>query len=331
MDAARAGSQKVVCSAPKPAGRAKNKSNFPAGGHPFNGVEQVGHVARDLAVAAARQQDHRPIVRREPIFFEELGARQRRPYDPSQRMSDERRGDSALLKKLFLERKDTQKPRQRLPHDFHTALPPGPRLRSDQVHHRHSQRVEFLGQAQMEIRRVGQDGQIRPPLFRRAHQLAKLAINTRDVAQHFDDPDHRQRPRIHHRFDASRLHPRPGASEEFGARMPRLQCRHQPRSVEVARSFPRRYQHAHKTSLMGARLQSPDGQDRGISLQRLQRYAAKWKRGVPVPRISLHEIANKSKDFAELGAGHEPISKYPPAVGYAKNLPFGTSTLRFLQ
>src|SRR5436189_191214 len=63
---------------------------------------------------------------------------------------------------------------------------PSPYLRGHQVDDRNSGRFKPGRQAQVKVRRIGQDRQIRRVLARRVEQLAIFAINARDMRRHLD-------------------------------------------------------------------------------------------------------------------------------------------------
>ena len=90
MDAARAGSQKVVFSAPKPAGRAKINRKFGTDCRRFTASSRYG-ICR--ATSPCRLPGSKTTSRSSGCKseFPELGARQRRLHDPRQRMPDELR------------------------------------------------------------------------------------------------------------------------------------------------------------------------------------------------------------------------------------------------
>ena len=67
---------------------------------------------------------------------------------------------------LLFERKDAKHMAERAAHSGQPALAPGPNLRRHQVHHRDALAVQFAGQAQMEVGRIREDGQIRPAALR---------------------------------------------------------------------------------------------------------------------------------------------------------------------
>src|ERR1035437_6985907 len=127
----------------------------------------------------------------------------RRLHHPRQRMSYISGGNTMLREEGLFKGEDTEKARDIRTQRLHPPRPPGPRLRSDQIHHRHTLPFQKPQQPEMKIRRVGQHRDVR--FLRRdgLFQLPKFLINPRNMRHHLDDADHRDRPRIHHRPHAA--------------------------------------------------------------------------------------------------------------------------------
>ena len=141
-----------------------------------DGVEQVWHVPRHLAMAAAGEQGDDACDPPGRLNFAQNSA----PvidglHDPRQRVADVGGRDAVLLEELLLEGEDTEKAMDSRAHGLDPALPPGPGLRSDQVDDRDALRRQFFGQPQVEIRGIGQDGDVRPLGGDRSDQLAEFA------------------------------------------------------------------------------------------------------------------------------------------------------------
>ena len=176
------------------------------------------------------------------MLLKKLLLRGRGSDQARQRMSDVVRIDAVGAKEGFLEGEDAQQAVDRGAHGRQPALAPRPDLRGYQVHARDTQPLQAPGHAQVKVRAVGEDGRRRALRRRGRAQFPVLAVNTGNVRNNFEDADHRQAGRIHHRPDAGRAHFRAGAAEHFEVRKPVRKSRRQRARVQVARGFPCRNQ-----------------------------------------------------------------------------------------
>src|ERR1035438_2319057 len=106
--------------------------------------------------------------------------------------------DAVRSKEIRLEWENTEQLVDVLLHGGQTALPPGPNLRRYQIDHGNSQALQTPRQPQMEIRAIGQDGDIWALHFRGVDQLPILAINARDMRDNFHQTHYGDASRIHH-------------------------------------------------------------------------------------------------------------------------------------
>jgi len=97
--------------------------------------------------------------------------------------------------------------------------------------------MELSGQGQMETGGIGQNGDIRRLGRTDANELVHFAQDAGDMRNHLKDPDHCERPLVHHRANSGGLHPRTGASEKLGFGMPSFQHFDQAGSVQIPGSF----------------------------------------------------------------------------------------------
>ena len=138
---------------------------------------------------------------------------------------------------LFFEGEDTEKTTQRRAHGLHPALLPRPGLRRYQVDDLYALPLQLSSQGQMKTGGIGQDGHVGRVRCTSTNQLIQLAQDARDVRDHLNDADYRQRPLVDNRPYAGGLHARAGASEKLGVRMAGFQDFHQPGGVQIPGSF----------------------------------------------------------------------------------------------
>ena len=161
------------------------------------------------------------------------------------RVADKRRGDAMALKECLLKGEDTEKTIDSGAHGTNPSFSPSPGLRGDEVDHRHVLAPEALGESQMKIRGIGEDGEFRALHRDRANELAELAPDPGDVADDFHQADHGDGSHIDDRPNADSLHAGSGAPKELGLGMPGAQGFDNPRRIQVARSLPSRDQDPH--------------------------------------------------------------------------------------
>jgi len=152
-------------------------------------------------------------------------------------MADVAGGDSVTAKEGLLEGEDTEKTGDVLAQRSDPSLPPGPRLRCDQIDHGNTSAMELPRQRQMEIGRIGQNRQIRAFSGDGAHQLAVFAIDPGDVGHHLHQTHYGQRTGVDNGPDPCRLHAQPGTPKEFGVGMAPAQRFDDARRVKITRCF----------------------------------------------------------------------------------------------
>ena len=149
-------------------------------------------------------------------------------------MPDIMRIDAVVSEKPLLERKQAQKPADRLANPCRTARTPCPNLRCNQIDNWNTKRFQLSGYPQVEIRTIGQEREVRPFGFRVSNQLTELAVDAGQMRNNFKKSHYRETVRIYHDMNACRLHTWAGAAEEFGIGEVAAQSLDQRRRVKVA-------------------------------------------------------------------------------------------------
>src|SRR5260370_10393745 len=99
----------------------------------INSLEQRTQVSRCFSSPASRKNYNDWTVRRQPVFLQKIGLRQRRLYQPGQWMADVSSRYVVATKERFLEGKDTQQVVDQAAYGPPPSLPPGPNLRGHPV------------------------------------------------------------------------------------------------------------------------------------------------------------------------------------------------------
>ena len=152
-------------------------------------------------------------------------------------MANEGRVDPMAPKIFFLERKDAKEMIDHAPQHPQSSLAPGPYLRSDVIENRHSLFSQLSGQAQVEIRRIGENSHGRTLVPSGASQEFEDSENARDMADDFEDPDHSDLFALDNRSDAACPQPFAGAAEELGVGKSLAKGFNQLGAVAVSRRF----------------------------------------------------------------------------------------------
>ena len=176
------------------------------------------------------------------MFPEKLLPAERRLHQTGQRMADVSCFHSGRAEELLLKRKNAQQAGDGAAQGFHAAFPPRPGLRRHQINHRNALGRQAARHAQVKIGGIGENRQIRLFRARGGNQPPVFAPDARQVAHHFEQADHRQAGRIHHRAYTFGAKPRPGAAEALQAGRGPAQLGDHQRGVEIARGFARRYE-----------------------------------------------------------------------------------------
>jgi plastocyanin len=107
-------------------------------------------------------------------------------------------------------------------------------LGCDEVDNRYTQLAEFSRDAEVEVRRVSQDGELRPAPADGFNQPAELFINPGDVVNYFNQSHNREALASNDRFDPGVAEAGAGAAEELGVRMAAPQFVNEERGVAIA-------------------------------------------------------------------------------------------------
>lgn len=140
-------------------------------------------------------------------------------------------------KKLELERENAKKKVDAAAHRLHPTLAPGPNLRRHQVDHGDSLLLQLLRQAEMEVGRIGQDGEVGTGFARGVYQFLEFAPDARYLVDNFEQANNCETRRVDNGFDASFAHFRPRTSEEPRIGPKLAQTTGESASVAVAGSF----------------------------------------------------------------------------------------------
>ena len=96
----------------------------------------------------------------------------------------------------------------------------------------------------MKIRGIGENGQIRRGVGGGGQELAILAVDAGNMANHLYEADHCQAGGVYDGTDAGGAQSRAGAAEELGAREQARELGDNEGSVEVAGGFTRGYENS---------------------------------------------------------------------------------------
>ena len=168
------------------------------------------------------------------MFPEKLGFRQGGLNAPGQWVSYIHGCDTAGAEELLLEGEDAEQAVDDAAHGFGASLAPGPDLRRDEVDDRHVQFAEAGGDAEVEVRRVGQDGELGAALGGGCDQAAEFFINPWDMVDYFNQSYNRDAFSSNDGFDPGGAEPGACAAEELGVRMAAAEFVDQQRGVAVA-------------------------------------------------------------------------------------------------
>jgi hypothetical protein len=168
------------------------------------------------------------------VFREKVNFCERRADSFRQRVADVRDWDVVLPEKSLFEREDAEEFSQIAAHAADAALAPGPDLRSDKINDRDAAQGELAGDTEVEIGRIGQDGELWAIAIHGSDQLPVFAIDPRNVGEDFDQTDHRQALRFNDSFDAGGTQAGAGAADETSAGPALLEFGDEESGVQVA-------------------------------------------------------------------------------------------------
>ena len=187
------------------------------------GLHQCGHVVRDFAGAASRQERNDRLARVQSIGRGKLRARSLRRHISHQRMADEISLHAARAVPFLFKRKNAQTAHESSPHQIRTPRPPGPELRAHEIDVLHAPALQRARQAQMKSREIGEDRESRFAPRRFAQQAFPHAFQGGILLGDFDDSDQGNFGAVGYEFDAGIAHARPAHAEELNVGA-RAQC-----------------------------------------------------------------------------------------------------------
>ena len=217
-------------------------------------AHQFRQMPKGLTATTAGEHCYQWTTLGQVVFPEKLRARERRPHARCRRMSDICRGHVVFSEKRFFKGKYAQQAVDDPAHGFDTSLAPGPDLRRDKIDHRHAQPLELRRHAEMEIRGIGEDREVRHALCRFPDQPPISEPDPRQVAHHLHYSDYGQILRSDDSLHPRLAQVRSGAAEKSAVRPAAAQFEDQFRGVEIAGGFSGGYQ-----NLRGAGFQPAAG------------------------------------------------------------------------
>ena len=152
------------------------------------------------------------------MFPEKLFARNPWFHASCQGVPDVGDGHVVQAEKCFFEGEDAEQPVDNAPHGFDSALPPSPDLRGHQIHHRHPLLFQLIGHAEVEIRRIRENGERGLFLFRGRHQKLVFAPDAGQVFQHLQQAHHGEIFHLDDGFHARGTHLRAGTAKKLAIR-----------------------------------------------------------------------------------------------------------------
>lgn len=158
-----------------------------------------------------------------------------------------------LAEKRFLKWKDAKQLIDDAAHDFYATFTPSPDLGCYQVNDGDAQAFELSGNAEVEIGRIGEDGELGFAMRCLRNEAPKAQPDTGQVGDHFDDPDDRKIFRADDGLDTGFAKVRPRTSEKAAIGPPPAKFPHQFGGIIVAGCFSGRYQDG-----AGGRGQTPE-------------------------------------------------------------------------
>ena len=149
-------------------------------------------MAEGFTAAAAWEHCYQWTTVRQVVFPEKLRARQGWADAGGERVSDVRYGHAVLAEKRLFEGKNAEQLVDDAAHRPYPAFSPCPDLGSYEVNDWNAEALEFAGDPEVEIGRVGEDGEVGFALGGGSDQFPESTPDAGEMAQHFHDPDDRQ-------------------------------------------------------------------------------------------------------------------------------------------
>ena len=179
----------------------------------FIGVEKIGQQPPDFAAARAGEDaEDRHVLRQT-----ERGAGVAcgdRLQAVAQRVADADRRHAVLVVHRGFKRKEAEHEVNAAANFVDALFFPCPQRRADVMHRLHAARVQGAGDAQVEIGGVDADEHIRRVARPMGKQRFLRGEDVRQVAQHLDQPHHREAVHVNQRIKPRRLHRRAADAAE---------------------------------------------------------------------------------------------------------------------
>jgi len=238
----------------------------------------------------------------------------------------------AAEKRLF-KRENAEQAAECTAHGSDSPLSPGPNLGGDEVDDGDARQGQAPRDAQVKIRRIREDGDMRAQFPSGSQQLAIFPIDAGNVQDHLGQSDDRQAGGVDYGADTGGAQPRSGTTEEFGAGRRKTHLLDHQRRVKVARGFAGGNQDAggHSTlryqegpaagTFMGRRIRS-----RGVLQPSMNMIDLKALAAFDTPTVSntieLFEVRPRNQGYMD-GRIRACFPEMPAICGYA-----ATATMR---
>src|SRR6266481_1461488 len=121
-------------------------------------------------------------------------------------MSNIRDFNSVLAVKLLLERKDHDHLANVFFDLLYPSSPPRPYLRTDKVEDRNSKLMKFARQTKIEFGKINENGSVRPALLRFGNELVEPSKDSRQMRDHFRQPNDRDFLSVNQQLAAGNAH-----------------------------------------------------------------------------------------------------------------------------
>lgn len=219
--------------------------------------------------------------------------------------------DAAVAEVAFFKRKDAEEVIEGA-EQFDPAFAPGPDLGRDQVHDRDALGAELAGEAEVEVRTVGEDGEVGLFGAGGGDEFAEFAIDARDVMDDFDQADDIEVGGIDDGADAGVAHAGSGTTEEIGLGQVGAEGGYERGGIEVAGGLAGGNEDLHSKGF-GVRIAGREGQDAGRGAHRCENSAKIMTEGVmtPVETRPMGEIGRLANVFLDPRAAFADIAVRP--------------------
>ncbi len=182
----------------------------------LRGLHHFGQVVANFLGAAAGEQGDPGCCGVQGILRCELRARDGGRRQLGQRVPDKLCGDATIAVELLFEREDDEHLVDVFPDEADAVFLPGPELRADEKDHGNAEAVELLGELEVNIREVDEDGNIGPALANGALEAAEFAVDAGQMADHLGDAHDCHIFRSNHDLQTHASHALAAHAEESG-------------------------------------------------------------------------------------------------------------------